>query len=166
MTVTTPNTVRTATKPVAPVPAPVSAPASSSEQVLLTIQQVAEATGLSEHTLRYYERVGLIHSIERADNGHRRYTQNDIGWLEFLTKLRSTGMSIQEMQRYSELQRQGDATLRERVDMLKALRDKVERHMEELNANLKTIHFKIDIYSTIIGEQEQTHIQLDDPCAP
>ncbi|MBX3063526.1 MAG: MerR family transcriptional regulator [Anaerolineae bacterium] len=167
MTTTTPNTVstRTATKTVSAVPAPVAAPAASNEQVLLTIQQVAEATGLSEHTLRYYERVGLIHSIERADNGHRRYTQNDIGWLDFLTKLRSTGMSIQEMQRYSELQRQGDATLRERVEMLKALRDKVERHMEELNANLKIIHFKIDIYSTIINEQAQDQAQ-DDPCAP
>ena len=88
----------------------------------LTIQHVAEITGLSVHTLRYYERIGLIHPIERAENTHRRYTMDDIGWIDFLNKLRSMGMSIQEMQTYAELQRQGDASLPERVEMLKGLR--------------------------------------------
>src|SRR5690606_38983841 len=81
----------------------------------LTIQQVAEATQLSEHTLRYYERIGLIHPISRADNGHRRYSPDDIGWIDFLTKLRAAGMTIQQMQAYAELQRRGDETLPERV---------------------------------------------------
>ena len=88
----------------------------------LTIQQAAEMTGLSVHTLRYYERVGLIHTIGRAENTHRRYSLDDVGWINFLNKLRATGMSIQEMQRYSELQRLGDETLPERVEMLKMLR--------------------------------------------
>jgi DNA-binding transcriptional MerR regulator len=99
----------------------------------LTIQEVAEATGLSAHTLRYYERVGLIHPIDREQNTHRRYTSDDVGWIDFLTKLRATGMSIKDMQKYAALQRQGEATLPERVEMLKALRDNVEAHMEELN---------------------------------
>lgn len=60
----------------------------------LTIQQVAAATGLTEHTLRYYERIGLIHPIVRAGSGHRRYCERDIWWIEFLMKLRNTGMSI------------------------------------------------------------------------
>ncbi len=75
----------------------------------LTIQQVAEATGLSVYTLRYYERIGLIHPIGRAENPHRRYTADDIGWIDFLKKIRATGMSMQQMQAYAELQRQGDA---------------------------------------------------------
>jgi DNA-binding transcriptional MerR regulator len=120
----------------------------------LTIQEVAEATGLSAHTLRYYERVGLIHPIDREQNTHRRYTADDVGWIEFLTKLRATGMSIRDMQRYAELQRRGNETLAERVEMLKALRDKVEAHMDELNEHLKLIYYKIEIYQKIVTEKE------------
>lgn len=116
----------------------------------LTIQQVAEATGLSIHTLRYYERVGLIHPIGRAGNTHRRYTADDIGWIDFLNKLRSMGMSIQEMQHYSELQRQGDQTLSQRLEMLKMLRQNVETHIDELYEHLKVIRYKIDLYQDIV----------------
>lgn len=113
----------------------------------LTIQQVAEATGLSEHTLRYYERVGLIHAIGRAPNGHRRYSPDDIGWIDFLNKLRATGMSIQQMQRYAELQRQGDETLAERVGMLRAHRQQVEERLDELREHLMLISHKIEYYT-------------------
>jgi DNA-binding transcriptional MerR regulator len=124
-------------------------------QERLTIQQVAEATGLTVFTLRYYERVGLIHPIDRAENTHRRYTQDDIGWIDFLMKLRATGMSISEMQTYSELQRQGDDTLAERLKMLEALRDKVEICMAELHRNLEVVCYKIGIYSEIIEKNKQ-----------
>src|SRR5574342_713036 len=112
----------------------------------LTIQEVSQATGLSAHTLRYYERIGLIHPIERQENTRRFYTEDDLGWIDFLLKLRATGMSIKEMQRYAELQRQGDETLPERVEMLKSLREHVEARMSELNENLKLICYKIEIY--------------------
>jgi DNA-binding transcriptional MerR regulator len=120
---------------------------------ILTIQQVAAATGLTEHTLRYYERIGLIHVITRAGNGHRRYSANDIGWIDFLNKLRAAGMSIQQMQRYAELQRQGDCTLPERLEMLKALRTQVEAHIEALQQHLGIIHYKIDLYTEIVEQQ-------------
>jgi DNA-binding transcriptional MerR regulator len=119
----------------------------------LTIQQVAEATGLSVHTLRYYERIGLIHSIGRAQNTHRRYTMDDIGWIDFLNKLRATGMSIQQMQDYAALQRMGDASLPERVEMLKELENKVESHIAELHQHLNLIRYKIDIYQEIVSEK-------------
>jgi DNA-binding transcriptional MerR regulator len=118
----------------------------------LTIQQVAQATGLSEHTLRYYERIGLIHSINRAENKHRRYSNDDIGWIDFLMKLRATGMTIQQMREYAALQRQGDVTLPERVEMLKALRCQVEVHMDELREHMKLLDYKIEIYEEIILE--------------
>ncbi|RPJ25160.1 MAG: MerR family transcriptional regulator [Chloroflexi bacterium] len=120
----------------------------------LTIQEVVQATGLSAHTLRYYERVGLIHPIDREQNSHRRYTSDDVGWIDFLTKLRATGMSIKDMQKYAALQRQGEGTLPERVEMLKALRDNVEAHMDELNEHLKLIYYKIEIYQKIVSEKE------------
>ena len=120
----------------------------------LTIQEVTRATGLSAHTLRYYERIGLIHPIEREENTRRRYTPDDVGWINFLLKLRATGMSIKDMRRYAELQRQGDATLPERVEMLKALRDDVEARMDELNEHLKLIYYKIEVYQKIVEEKE------------
>ncbi len=119
----------------------------------LTIQQVAQATGLSEHTLRYYERIGLIHPINRAENKHRRYCDDDIGWIDFLNKLRATGMTIQQMQQYSMLQRQGDSTLPERVEMLKALRCQVDARMDELREHMKLLDYKVEIYEGIIAEQ-------------
>lgn len=119
----------------------------------LTIQEAAEATGLSAHTLRYYERIGLIHPINREENTRRCYTVDDVGWIDFLLKLRATGMSIREMQRYAELQRMGDETLPERLAMLKKLRDHVEAHIEEMNQHLNLIHYKIDYYSTVVEQQ-------------
>jgi DNA-binding transcriptional MerR regulator len=119
----------------------------------LTIQEAAEATGLSAHTLRYYERIGLIHPINREGNTRRCYTVDDIGWIDFLLKLRATGMSIKDMQRYAELQRMGDETLPERLEMLKRLRNQVEAHVEEMNEHLKLIHYKINYYSKVVEEQ-------------
>jgi DNA-binding transcriptional MerR regulator len=119
----------------------------------LTIQEVAKATGLTTHTLRYYERIGLIHPINREENTRRCYTADDVGWIDFLLKLRATGMSIRDMQWYAELQRRGDETLPERVEMLKSLRDKVEAHMEEMNEHLKLIYYKIDYYQKVVEDQ-------------
>ena len=120
----------------------------------LTIQEAARATGLTPHTLRYYERVGLIHPIDREENTRRRYSSDDIGWIDFITKLRATGMSIKDMQKYAALQRQGDETLPQRVEMLKALRDQVEERIGELNEHLKLVYYKIDIYEKIVSEKQ------------
>src|SRR6185503_14527724 len=120
----------------------------------LTIQEVARHTGLTPHTLRYYERIGLIHPIQREENTRRHYTADDVGWIDFILKLRATGMSIRDMQRYAELQRQGDDTLPERVEMLKSLRDSVETRIDELNEHLKLIYYKIEIYQKIVTEKE------------
>jgi DNA-binding transcriptional MerR regulator len=125
----------------------------STKNGTLTIQEVAEATGLSVHTLRYYERIGLIHPIDRADNTHRRYTTDDIGWIEFLMKLRATGMSIQDMQVYAELQRQGDDTLPERLEMLKMLQRDVEARIDELHEHLKLIRYKVEVYGQKVAER-------------
>jgi DNA-binding transcriptional MerR regulator len=120
----------------------------------LTIHEVVQATGLSAHTLRYYERIGLIHPIEREENTRRRYTIDDVGWIEFLLKLRATGMSIKDMQKYAELQRRGDDTLPERLEMLKSLRGNVQARISELNEHLELIYYKIEIYQQIVAEKE------------
>ena len=83
-----------------------------------TISQMAEASGLSAYTLRYYERVGLLRSIARGASGHRHFSSGDLAWVVFLVRLRATGMPIRTMQRFADLRQQGDATAGERRVML------------------------------------------------
>ena len=97
----------------------------------MNIREFAEHSGLTAHTLRYYERVGLMGSIGREANGHRVYGPQDSQWVTFLHHLRETGMSIREMQRYCALRDQGDATLAARLALL-------ERHAEKVAAQLRT----------------------------
>lgn len=113
----------------------------------LTTQQAATKTGLSVHTLRYYERIGLIPPIDRAPNGHRRYSESDIAWIVFLTRLRATGMPISKMQQYAELQRQGEATIAERLALLESHRRASQKQIQELSDNLAVIEHKIKYYS-------------------
>jgi DNA-binding transcriptional MerR regulator len=113
----------------------------------LSIAEMAEATGLTTHTLRYYEREGLmLVAIDRASSSHRRYSAADIGWVTFLTKLRSTGMPIRDMKRYVELVRTGDATTRDRLELLVAHRERVLAQLDEVTASLAAIDRKITSY--------------------
>lgn len=83
-----------------------------------TIRTMAERCGMTAHTLRYYERVGLIQPVGRARNGHRRYSDADEAWLNFLHCMRATNMPIREMQRYAELRERGSDTSLERRKIL------------------------------------------------
>lgn len=113
---------------------------------LLTIQEAAAHTGLSVHTLRYYERAGLLSPVGRAANGYRRYDSATLGAVRFLCRLRDTGMGIRQMRRYADLLRQGEATLAERRAMLEQHRQSVEAHIALLEENLDLISRKIDLY--------------------
>jgi DNA-binding transcriptional MerR regulator len=94
-----------------------------------TIRSMAERCGMTAHTLRYYERVGLIQPVGRARNGHRRYSEADEAWIHFLHCMRATSMPIREMQRYAELRELGDATSLERRKIL-------EDHQAEIAAQI------------------------------
>ncbi len=109
----------------------------------LTIQQVAELTGLSIDTLRYYERIGLLEPVGRAQNGHRRYTRHDLAWIDVLIRLRNTGMPRTQMVRYAELRRQGSATLTERRLMLEQHQHSLQQHMQELEQHMAVLQQKI-----------------------
>lgn len=115
----------------------------------LTIQQVAVLTHLSEHTLRYYERIGLLDAVNRASSGHRRYSVQDMAWIEFLTRLRTTGMPIRKMQQFAALRRQGDPTVAERRRLLEVHRQEVQSKLDELQDNLSEIEQKIQHYKTL-----------------
>ena len=116
---------------------------------MFTIQQVADKTGLSAHTLRYYEKCGLIDTIERDEHGYRSYSPSDMARIQMLCCLRRTGMSIKGMQRYATLLRSGDHTTDERRVLLQKHRREVETQICELTEMLKIIDHKIDLYTPI-----------------
>lgn len=112
----------------------------------LSIAEMAERTGVTAHTLRYYERIGLLDGVARDASGYRAYSTGDYGRVVFLTRLRMTGMPIRELLRYVELVGAGDATVDERLAMLVAHRESVRAQLAELQFALDTIDFKIASY--------------------
>jgi DNA-binding transcriptional MerR regulator len=115
--------------------------------MVLTISDAAEVTGLSAHTLRYYERAGLmLDRVPRAASSHRRYTDEEIRWVTLLTKLRSTGMPIRRIREYAELVRAGEGTEAERLALLEGHRRAVLEQLAAIQSNLEAIETKIDFY--------------------
>jgi DNA-binding transcriptional MerR regulator len=123
----------------------------------LTIAEVAGLSGLSSHTLRYYERIGLVDPIARVHGGQRRYDTDDLAWLAFLQRLRATGMSIRDMQRFAELRRHGDTTISERRALLEAHRDEVVERIAELQRDLQTVTEKITHYQNLESTHDPRH---------
>jgi DNA-binding transcriptional MerR regulator len=118
----------------------------NTESERLSIAQAAQQTGLSEHTLRYYERIGLLQPIDRAANGHRRYAPDHLRLIEFLVKLRATGMPLEQMKAYAALIREGDSGEPERLRMLLEHRQRVLADIQALQDNLAVIEWKIERY--------------------
>ncbi|MGA2727414.1 MAG: MerR family transcriptional regulator [Terracidiphilus sp.] len=129
-----------------------------------TIRSMAERCGMTAHTLRYYERVGLIQPVGRARNGHRRYSEADEAWLHFLHCMRATSMPIREMQRYAELRELGDATSLERRKILEDHQAGIAEQIVELQrahallthkiANYKMIEERIRVTNPVLAEPE------------
>ncbi|MET7615570.1 MerR family transcriptional regulator [Streptomyces sp. NPDC005408] len=112
-----------------------------------TISEVAAFTGLSAHTLRWYERIGLMPHVDRSHTGQRRFTNRDLDWLAFVGKLRLTGMPVADMVRYAELVREGEHTFEARQELLQQTRRDVRSRIAELRDTLAVLDHKIDFYA-------------------
>lgn len=112
----------------------------------LTIADAARASGLSPYTLRYYERAGLIDDVGRAGSGHRRYSDEDLAWIEVLQCLRATGMPIRDIRRYADLVRAGDGNDMQRLALLEEHRSAVQAQLADVRGHLAFIDRKISIY--------------------
>jgi DNA-binding transcriptional MerR regulator len=124
----------------------------------VTIAEAARRTGVSVHTLRYYERAGLVVSpVDRTSGGRRRYRELDLKWIIICTKLRATGMPIAGIRRYAELVAAGPGNEAERLALLEAHRADVLARLAEIQENLKTIDYKIEVYrgSMAAGEADR-----------
>ena len=128
-------------------PQPESGPARSDPEAGLSIAEAARRTGVSVHTLRYYERAGLVvTTVDRTSGGRRNYSQLDLDWITVCTKLRATGMPIRAIRRYAQLVAAGRGNEKERLALLEAHRDQVVAQLAEIQDNLTTIQHKIDVY--------------------
>ncbi len=110
---------------------------------------MAERTGVTIDTLRYYEREGLLTNVARADSGHRRYSEDDVLWVEVLRCLRDTGMSIEQLRHYCDLGAQGDQTEAERRQILVDHRTLVEAQIRERREALRLIDHKLSFYDHV-----------------
>ncbi|MBE1497301.1 DNA-binding transcriptional MerR regulator [Amycolatopsis lexingtonensis] len=112
-----------------------------------TPAQVTEKTGFTIDTLRYYERIGLLHHVGRTAGGRRVFTDQDVEFLQLLRCLRYTGMPVAEMLRFVELLRSGEATRKERVEVLREHERRVAGQISRLQEHQDHIRFKIRLYS-------------------
>ena len=113
----------------------------------VSIAEAARRTGVSVHTLRYYERAGLVVSpVDRTASGRRRYRQLDLDWISVCTRLRATGMPISKIRRYAELVAAGRGNEQDRLALLEAHRDEVLARLAETRKHLELIDHKIDVY--------------------
>ena len=128
-------------------PPPASEPDCPDPQTGLSIAEAARRTGVSAHTLRYYERAGLVvTTVDRTPGGRRRYQQHDLHWITMCTKLRATGMPIKTIRRYAQLVAAGPSTEQERLALMQAHRANVTAKLAEIQENLEVIDHKIDVY--------------------
>ena len=126
---------------------PPSRPADSGAQGGLSIAEAARRTGVSVHTLRYYERAGLVvTAVDRTTSGRRRYHQLDLDWIVICTRLRATGMPIRTIRTYAELVSAGPGNEQERLALLEAHRAEVTARLARTREHLKLIDHKIDVY--------------------
>ena len=121
---------------------------------MYSIQYVSQKTGLTAHTLRYYEKEGLIPSVERSQGGIRQYTDEDLEALGLICCLKNTGMSLQEIARFVQLTQAGEHTLRERVAMLTEHRENVIARMAEMQKYLEKVTWKVNYFSKKLADFE------------
>lgn len=123
---------------------------------MYSIQEVSQKTGLTAHTLRYYEKEGLLSGVERTQGGFRQYTDEDLERLSLICCLKNTGMSIQEIARFVQLTHEGDHTLEERVELLRAHRERVLERMEEMQKHLDKVTWKLNFFSEKLRAYEES----------
>lgn len=122
---------------------------------MYSIQDVSNKTGLSTHTLRYYEKEGLISGVERSQGGFRQYTDEDLERLGLIRCLKNTGMSIQEIARFVQLTHEGDHTLEERVELLREHRERVLERMAEMQEHLDKVTWKLNFFTEKLKAYEE-----------
>jgi len=122
----------------------------------MTIKEVSEKYGISQDTLRYYEKIGLIPKVKRNKNGIREYSEDDCRWIEFIKCMRSAGIEIDALLKYVKLMQEGESTLEARKQILIEQRDKIIAQIEVMQRALEKLNNKIKNYDIMLSKFEKT----------
>jgi DNA-binding transcriptional MerR regulator len=121
----------------------------------MTIAEVSKKYDLSQDTLRYYERIGLLPSINRNKSGIRDYTEEDCRWVEFVKCMRSAGLPVEVLIEYVALFQQGEGTVEARKELLTEQRNLLVDKMEEMKKTIERLNYKIDRYEQAVVTKEK-----------
>lgn len=119
-----------------------------------TIHEVAQKMGISTYSIRYYHDHGMLPFVQRDENNNRVFSDDDLEWLNIIICLRATGMPVERIQHYLDLVQEGEATVPERYDMMKAQQERTLSEISDLKKHLSTINFKVDHYAQIMESHE------------
>jgi len=128
----------------------------------MTIAEVSKKFGLSQDTLRYYERIGLIPGVNRNKSGNRDYTEEDCRWVEFNKCMRSAGLPIEVLIDYVTLFQQGDETIEARKELLNEQRKQLMKKMEDMKKTIERLDYKIERYEQSEVTKENELKKTDD----
>jgi len=121
----------------------------------MTIAEICERFSLSHDTLRYYEKIGLIPTIQRKSSGIRDYSEEDCKWIEFIKCMRSAGLTIEFLSEYVRLFKEGETTLDKRRNLLIDQREQLRVRMHEMQETLNRLDRKVERYDTLVKEKER-----------
>lgn len=116
----------------------------------MNISQFSDLTGLSPHTLRYYEKIGLLASVSRNQSGHRNYSKRDHEWVIFITRLKETGMALNQIMEYAKLREEGIETAEQRMALLEKHSDNLKTRIANDLEHLEALKNKIEYYNRIV----------------
>lgn len=119
----------------------------------MKIKALSEKTGLSNHTLRYYEKVGLIQDVKRGAGGVRDYSERDVDWINFLKCMKKTGMPIEELKIYADSFYSDNPDVTERIKVLSNHKDRLEDEIKRLQEASSYVDHKIAYYENFEKEQ-------------
>lgn len=117
---------------------------------IMTIKEVSLKYNISQDTLRYYERVGLIPTVARTSGGIRNYTENDLGWVENTICMRNAGVPIEALIEYVKLYQEGDETFEARRQLLQEQLDALKEQHAQIEATMKRLKYKISRYENAV----------------
>ena len=120
--------------------------------MLLSIKEFSQKTNVSEYTLRFYEKEGVLPFVNRTDSGRRVYNEQNLEWIEFITALRETGMSLSEIKRYVNLYKQGKSTIPERKQMMLDHKAKVQKQLSQTLKYLEKVNYKLALYDVMLQQ--------------
>ncbi len=117
---------------------------------MVTIKEVSEKYGISDDTLRYYERIGMIPPVTRTAGGIRNYTDKDQSWIELVLCMRNAGLPIEAIIEYVRLYQLGDSTFGERLQLLKEQREALIEQKKKIDSTLERLNYKIARYEVAV----------------